>query len=114
MRLAGISGGFRGEAACMPPQMFNLKRTPKVNRDDYIRIRKGVYSAVIITPDPFGDWLVTNVRWDRMLEAAHGSRLAVYETLKQMEHDNELADIMPALIEGVRDLWFSRRSYSRA
>ena len=114
MRLAGISGGFRGEAACMPPQMFNLKRTPKVNRDDYIRIRKGVYSAIIITPDPFGDWLVTNVRWDRMLEAARGSRLAVYETLKQMEHDNELADLMPMLISTVKDLWFSRRSYSRA
>lgn len=85
-----------------------------MTRDDYIRIRKGVYSAIIITPDPFGDWLVTNVRYDRMLEAARGSRLAVYETLKQMEHDNELADLMPMLISTVKDLWFSRRSYSRA
>ena len=85
-----------------------------MTKDDYIRIRKGVYSAIIITPDPFGDWLVTNVRYDRMLEAARGSRLAVYETLKQMEHDNELADLMPMLISTVKDLWFSRRSYSRA
>ena len=85
-----------------------------MTRDDYIRIRKGVYSAIIITPDPFGDWLITNIRYDRMLDAARGSRLAVYETLKQMEHDNELGEIMQTLIEGVRDLWFSRRSYSRA
>ncbi|MCI6198377.1 MAG: hypothetical protein MR757_00775 [Proteobacteria bacterium] len=84
-----------------------------MNRDDYIRIRKGVYDAIIISPDSTGVF-VSDVKFSRMLDAARGSRLAVYETLKQMERDNELADLMPSLIEGVRDLWFSRRSYSRA
>lgn len=84
-----------------------------MNRNDYNRIRKSVYGAIFITPDQFGDWLLTDVRFDRMLIAANGSRLAVYETLKQMEHDNELGEFMPMLISTVKDLWFSKRSYGR-
>ena len=84
-----------------------------MNRDDYIRIRQGVYDSIIISPDSRGVF-VSDVKFSRMLDAARGSRLAVYETLKQMERDNELADLTPAPIEGIKDLWFSRRSYSRA
>lgn len=83
-----------------------------MNRTDYNRIRNSVYGAILITPDNFGDWIITDVKFDRILSAAHGSRLAVIETLQQMHRDNELGDILPMLIDSVKSLWFCKRSYS--
>ena len=69
-----------------------------MNARDYSNIRHAVYSAVYITPDREG-WLVTDVRFDRIISAAQGDFRAITATLDRMTRDGELADILPALVE---------------
>lgn len=69
-----------------------------MNARDYSNIRHAVYSAVYITPDR-GGWLVTDVKFDRIISAAQGDYSAIDATLDRMSHDGELADILPALVE---------------
>ena len=69
-----------------------------MNARDYSNIRHAVYSAVYITPDR-GGWLVTDVKFDRIVSAAQGDYSAIDATLDRMSHDGELADILPALVE---------------
>ena len=69
-----------------------------MNARDYSNIRHAVYSAVYITPDR-GGWLVTDVRFDRIVSAAQGDFRAITATLDRMSHDGELADILPALVD---------------
>ena len=69
-----------------------------MNARDYSNIRHAVYSAVYITPDREG-WLVTDVRFDRIISAAQGDFRAITATLDRMSHDGELADILPALVD---------------
>ena len=73
-----------------------------MNARDYSNIRHAVYSAVYITPDREG-WLVTNVRFDRIVSAAQGDFRAITATLDRMSHDGELADILPALVDWSRE-----------
>ena len=69
-----------------------------MNAKDYINIRHSVYDAICITPDREG-WLVTDVRFDRIISAAQGDFRAITATLDRMSHDGELADILPALVD---------------
>ena len=69
-----------------------------MNARDYSNIRHAVYSAVYITPDREG-WLVTDVRFDRIISAAQGDFRAITATLDRMTRDGELADILPALVD---------------
>ena len=69
-----------------------------MNARDYSNIRHAVYSAVYITPDR-GGWLVTDVKFDRIVSAAQGDYSAIDATLDRMSHDGELADILPALVD---------------
>lgn len=73
-----------------------------MNARDYSNIRHAVYSAVYITPDR-GGWLVTDVKFDRIVSAAQGDYSAIDATLDRMSHDGELADILPALVEWSRE-----------
>lgn len=73
-----------------------------MNARDYSNIRHAVYSAVYITPDR-GGWLVTDVKFDRIVSAAQGDYSAIDATLDRMSHDGELADILPALAEWSRE-----------
>lgn len=73
-----------------------------MNAKDYINIRHSVYDAICITPDREG-WLVTDVRFDRIVSAAQGDFRAITATLDRMSHDGELADILPALIDWSRE-----------
>ena len=73
-----------------------------MNARDYSNIRHAVYSAVYITPDR-GGWLVTDVRFDRIISAAQGDFRAITATLDRMTRDGELADILPALAEWSRE-----------
>ena len=69
-----------------------------MNARDYSNIRHAVYSAVYITPDR-GGWLVTDVKFDRIVSAAKGDYSAIDATLDRMTRDGELADILPALVD---------------
>ena len=69
-----------------------------MNARDYSNIRHAVYSAVYITPDR-GGWLVTDVKFDRIVSAAQGDYSAISATLDRMTRDGELADILPALVD---------------
>ena len=69
-----------------------------MNARDYSNIRHAVYSAVSITPDREG-WLVTDVKFDRIVSAAQGDYSALDATLDRMTRDGELADILPALVD---------------
>ena len=69
-----------------------------MNARDYSNIRHAVYSAVYITPDR-GGWLVTDVKFDRIISAAQGAFRAITATLDRMTRDGELADILPALVD---------------
>ena len=73
-----------------------------MNAKDYINIRHSVYDAICITPDREG-WLVTDVRFDRIVSAAQGDFRAITATLARMSHDGELADILPALVDWSRE-----------
>ena len=73
-----------------------------MNARDYSNIRHAVYSAVYITPDR-GGWLVTDVKFDRIVSAAQGDYSAIDATLDRMSHDGELADILPALLDWSRE-----------
>ena len=73
-----------------------------MNARDYSNIRHAVYSAVYITPDRDG-WLVTDVKFDRIVSAAQGDYSAIDATLDRMSHDGELADILPALVDWSRE-----------
>ena len=73
-----------------------------MNARDYSNIRHAVYSAVYITPDREG-WLVTDVRFDRIISAAQGDFRAITATLDRMTRDGELADILPALVDWSRE-----------
>ena len=70
-----------------------------MNAKDYINIRHSVYDAICITPDKAGDWLVTDVKFDRIISAAKGDFNAISATLDRMTRDGELADILPALVD---------------
>lgn len=70
-----------------------------MNAKDYINIRHSVYDAICITPDKAGDWLVTDVKFDRIVSAAQGDYSAIDATLDRMTRDGELADILPALVD---------------
>lgn len=74
-----------------------------MNARDYSNIRHAVYSAVYITPDKAGDWLVTDVRFDRIISAAQGDFRAITATLDRMTRDGELADILPAIVDWSRE-----------
>lgn len=73
-----------------------------MNAKDYINIRHSVYDAICITPDREG-WLVTDVRFDRIISAAQGDFRAITATLDRMTRDGELADILPALVDWSRE-----------
>ena len=73
-----------------------------MNARDYSNIRHAVYSAVYITPDR-GGWLVTDVKFDRIVSAAQGDYSAIDATLDRMTRAGELADILPALDDWIRD-----------
>ena len=73
-----------------------------MNARDYSNIRHAVYSAVYITPVR-GGWLVTDVKFDRIVSAAQGDYSAIDATLDRMSHDGELADILPALVDWSRE-----------
>ena len=73
-----------------------------MNARDYSNIRHAVYSAVYITPDREG-WLVTDVKFDRIVSAAQGDFRAITATLDRMSRDGELADILPALVDWSRE-----------
>ena len=73
-----------------------------MNEANYINIRHSVYDAICITPDRDG-WLVTDVRFDRIISAAQGDFRAITATLDRMSHDGELADILPALVDWSRE-----------
>ena len=74
-----------------------------MNARDYSNIRHAVYSAVYITPDRAGDWLVTGIKFDRIISAAKGDFTAIAATLNRMQSDGELADILPALVDWSRE-----------
>lgn len=74
-----------------------------MNAKDYINIRHSVYDAICITPDKAGDWLVTDVKFDRIVSAAQGDYSAIDATLDRMTRDGELADILPALVDWSRE-----------
>ena len=69
-----------------------------MNARDYSNIRHAVYSAVYITPDR-GGWLVTGIKFDRIISAAQGDFRAITATLDRMTRDGELADILPAIVD---------------
>ena len=73
-----------------------------MNAKDYINTRHSVYDAICITPDREG-WLVTDVRFDRIVSAAQGDFRAITATLDRMTRDGELADILPALVDWSRE-----------
>ena len=73
-----------------------------MNARDYSNIRHAVYSAVYITPDREG-WLVTGIKFDRIISAAQGDYSAIDATLDRMTRDGELADILPALVDWSRE-----------
>ena len=73
-----------------------------MNAKDYINIRHSVYDAICITPD-HGGWLVTGIKFDRIISAAQGDYSAIDATLDRMSHDGELADILPALVDWSRE-----------
>ena len=73
-----------------------------MNAKDYSNIRHAVYSAVYITPDREG-WLVTGIKFDRIISAARGDFRAITATLDRMTRDGELADILPALVDWSRE-----------
>ena len=73
-----------------------------MNAKDYINIRHSVYDAICITPDR-GGWLVTGIKFDRIISAAQGDFRAITATLDRMTRDGELADILPALVDWSRE-----------
>ena len=73
-----------------------------MNEANYINIRHSVYDAICITPDR-GGWLVTGIKFDRIISAARGDYSAIDATLDRMSHDGELADILPALVDWSRE-----------
>ena len=73
-----------------------------MNEANYINIRHSVYDAICITPDREG-WLVTGIKFDRIISAAKGDFCAITATLDRMSHDGELADILPALVDWSRE-----------
>ena len=73
-----------------------------MNEANYINIRHSVYDAICITPDR-GGWLVTDVKFDRIVSAAQGDFTAIAATLNRMQSDGELADILPALVDWIRE-----------
>ena len=73
-----------------------------MNEANYINIRHSVYDAICITPDREG-WLVTDVKFDRIVSAAQGDFTAIAATLNRMQSDGELADILPALVDWIRE-----------
>lgn len=73
-----------------------------MNEANYINIRRSVYDAICITPDR-EDWLVTDVKFDRIVSAAQGDYSAIDATLDRMTRDGELADILPALVDWSRE-----------
>ena len=90
---------------CGNTAQFNHTPSPYgviMNEANYINIRHSVYDAICITPDREG-WLVTDVRFDRIVSAAQGDYSAIDATLDRMSHDGELADILPALAEWSRE-----------
>lgn len=68
-----------------------------MNREDYNKIRKSIYSSVMIGRRQ-GSWVIQDIKFWRILEAAKGDRSAILATLRQMQADNELADILPSVI----------------
>lgn len=68
-----------------------------MDREDYNKIRRSIYSSVMITRSRAG-WMVQDVRFWRILEAAKGDCSAILATLRQMQTENELADILPSVI----------------
>lgn len=68
-----------------------------MDREDYNKIRRSVYSAVMIGRRQ-GSWVIQDIKFWRILEAAKGDRSAILATLRQMQADNELADILPSVI----------------
>ena len=73
-----------------------------MNEANYINIRHSVYDAICITPAR-GGWLVTDVKFDRIVSAAQGDFRANTATLDRMTRDGELADILPALVDWSRE-----------
>ena len=73
-----------------------------MNEANYINIRHSVYDAICITPDCEG-WLVTGIKFDRIISAAQGDYSAIDATLDRMTRDGELADILPALVDWSRE-----------
>ena len=70
----------------------------EMNREDYNKIRKSIYSSVMIGRRQQGSWVIRDIEFWRILEAAKGDRSAILATLRQMQADNELADILPSVI----------------
>lgn len=68
-----------------------------MDREDYNKIRRSIYSAVMIGRRQ-GSWVIQDIKFWRILEAAKGDCSAILATLKQMQADNELADILPSVI----------------
>lgn len=90
---------------CGNTAQFNHTPSPYgviMNEANYINIRHSVYDAICITPDRDG-WLVTDVKFDRIISAAQGDYSAIDATLDRMSHDGELADILPALVDWSRE-----------
>ena len=90
---------------CGNTAQFNHTPSPYgviMNEANYINIRHSVYDAICITPDR-GGWLVTGIKFDRIISAAQGDYSAIDATLDRMSHDGELADILPALVDWSRE-----------
>lgn len=90
---------------CGNTAQFNHTPSPYgviMNEANYINIRHSVYDAICITPDRDG-WLVTDVKFDRIISAAQGDFRAITATLDRMTRDGELADILPALVDWSRE-----------
>ena len=68
-----------------------------MNREDYNKIRKSIYRSVMLGRRQ-GSWIIQDIEFWRILEAAKGDRSAILATLRQMQADNELADILPSVI----------------
>lgn len=69
----------------------------EMDKEDYNKIRKSIYSSVMLGRRQ-GSWIIQDIEFWRMLEAAKGDYSAIMATLKQMQADNELADILPSVI----------------
>ena len=90
---------------CGNTAQFNHTPSPYgviMNEANYINIRHSVYDAICITPDREG-WLVTGIKFDRIISAAQGDYSAIDATLDRMSRDGELADILPALVDWSRE-----------